>query len=295
MLLATVETATGHRCAAVAADHGSGWTLLDTPDAGAVLADPRRAALLDTADRPTVDAADLRFHTPVPQPRKVICCGLNYRDHILETGRGLPAFPTLFTKFADMLIGPTDDIVVIGSDRIDWEAELTVVIGQTVRAADPDTARAAIFGWTVANDISLRDWQNRTLQWWQGKAHDATTPVGPVIVTADALDPSDGLRIACHVDDELVQSDDTRQLVFDPAELVAYVSSITVLRPGDLILTGTPGGVGMGRTPPRYLADGSVVRTTIDGIGELRNTVRTAPGLRTESTVAQHIHPEGPS
>ena len=211
---------------------------------------------------------------PLGNPRKVICCGLNYADHITETGRDLPAHPTLFAKYADTLVGPEEDVVLPKGVDVDWEAELAVVVGAELRAASRHEAAEAIFGYTVANDISIRDWQYRTLQWFQGKAWDRTTPVGPVVVTPDEVDPVAGLDISCRVNGEEVQRANTRTLVFDSAELLAYVSSFTVLRPGDLVLTGTPGGVGVARDPQRFLEDGDVVETEIAGIGLLRNTIR---------------------
>lgn len=257
----------------------SGWVLLDEADAQQLIAAPdwrdRTAAALRHPAR--VDLEPHEFGNPVPRPAKVFCCGLNYRDHIVETGRPVPEFPTLFAKFADTLTGPVDDIVVRDTDRLDWEAELAVVVGAEVHRADREQARAAILGYTVSNDISMRDWQQRTLQWLQGKAFDATTPVGPWIVTADEIDPRDGLRIRCAVNDEEMQSGDTRELVFDAADLVAYVSQITVLRPGDIVLTGTPGGVALGMPEPRWLRDGDVVTTEIESIGTLRNVIRFDP------------------
>ena len=215
---------------------------------------------------------------PLPRPAKVICCGLNYGDHILETGRELPTHPTLFVKYADSLVGPGADLALPAGTDLDWEAELAVVVGATIRGADRATAAAAIAGYTVANDVSVRDWQYRTLQWFQGKAWDDSTPTGPVVVTPDEVDPAQGLTITCRVNDEEVQRDSTATLVFDSADLLAYISTFTVLRPGDLVLTGTPGGVGVARDPKRFLADGDVLETEIEGIGLLRNTIRlTAP------------------
>lgn len=277
MLLATVTSPDGSGTVAAVGDD-AGWALLGEPDAQALLSRAdwraRAAAALQGSERLTL--APGAFRTPIPRPAKILCCGLNYRDHIVETGRAVPEFPTLFAKFADTLTGPTDDIPVHDSQRVDWEAELAVVIGTEVYRADREQAREAIVGYTVANDISMRDWQQRTLQWLQGKAFDATTPLGPHVVTADAIEPRDGLRITCAVNDETMQDGDTAELVFDAADLVAYVSSFTRLRPGDVILTGTPGGVALGREIPRYLVDGDVVTTTIEGIGSLRNIVRAA-------------------
>ncbi|MHC2999184.1 fumarylacetoacetate hydrolase family protein [Microbacterium sp. HJ5] len=275
MLLATVNRDDGPATAAAVGD-AAGWVLLDDADAQALIAQPgwrerAQAALRHPARHAVPDAA---FRNPVPRPAKILCCGLNYRDHILEAGRELPEFPTLFAKFADTLTGARDDIVVHSSRRVDWEAELAVVIGSEIHRATPEQARGAILGYTIANDISMRDWQQRTLQWLQGKAFDATTPVGPHIVTADAIEPRDGLRITCAVNGEVLQDGDTAELVFDAADLVAYASQITRLRPGDLILTGTPGGVALGMDDPRWLREGDVVTTTIEGIGELCNVMR---------------------
>lgn len=274
MRIATVTHAAGSPTAAAVGD-ADGWVLLEDEDAQALITRPgwRRtaeAALRHVARRPLPPEA---FRSPIPRPSKVICCGLNYRDHIVEAGRDIPEFPTLFAKFADTLIGAQDDIVVHSSHRVDWEAELAVVIGAEVHRASRDDARNAILGYTVANDISMRDWQQRTLQWLQGKAFDASTPVGPHIITADDIEPHDGLRIACAVNGEVMQDANTAELVFGAAELVAYVSQFTTLRPGDLLLTGTPGGVALGAADPRWLRDGDVVTTVIEGIGELRNTI----------------------
>ena len=211
---------------------------------------------------------------PLASPGKVICCGLNYADHITEMGRELPTHPTLFAKYADTLVPDGADIVLPRSVQVDWEAELAVVVGTEIRGATRDEAERAIGGYTVANDISVRDWQNRTLQWFQGKAWDATTPIGPVVVPPDALDPVKGVEVICRVNGEERQRGNTRTLVFDCPDLLAYISTFTVLRPGDVVLTGTPGGVGMGMTPPTFLAVGDVVETEIHGIGTLTNTVR---------------------
>jgi acylpyruvate hydrolase len=211
---------------------------------------------------------------PIPRPGKVICCGLNYADHIAETGRERPAHPTLFAKYADTLLPDGADIVLPAGLQVDWEAELAVVVGRGIRNATPDEAHSAIGGYTVANDISVRDWQSRTLQWFQGKAWDATTPIGPVVVSPDELDPVAGVEVICRINGIERQRGNTKTLVFDSASLLSYISTFTVLRPGDVVLTGTPGGVGMGMDPPTYLADGDVVETEIPGIGTLTNTVR---------------------
>ncbi len=269
MRLATLMTDRG-TTAAVQLD-GS-WRTLPAPDLSTLLASGFSPEAAEDLAGEVV--ADPRHVLPLPAPGKVICCGLNYADHIKETGRDLPAYPTLFPKHADTLLGPYEQIELPDQVQADWEAELAVVVGAPLRSADADTARTAIAGYTVANDISLRDWQYRTAEWFQGKAWDRSTPIGPVVVTPDEIDPFDGVEVICRVNGEQTQRDNTRTLVFDAAGLLAYISAFTTLRPGDLVLTGTPGGVGVARTPQRFLRDGDVVETEIPGIGSLRNTVR---------------------
>jgi acylpyruvate hydrolase len=246
-------------------------------DVGALLADPAWAAVAARADGPTHNVGRLDLAPLVPRPGKILCVGLNYRNHILEMGRELPQYPTLFAKFADALIGARDDIALAPeSSAVDWEAELAVVIGARVRRADEDEAAAAIAGFSVLNDVTMRDWQYRTTEWLQGKTFEATTPLGPALVTPDEL--PGGVRptlpLTAVLNGETVQKADTADLVFDPVALVRYISTILTLNPGDVIATGTPGGVGHARKPPRYLADGAVLVTEIGGIGQLVNTAR---------------------
>lgn len=242
---------------------------------------PDWRSVAETARHNGAVIEDARVGIPVPEPRKILCCGHNYRSHIAELGATTPEHPTLFAKFADTLLAQDEDIVLSRADAlVDWEAELVVVVGASLRHASVDDAAAAIAGYTVGNDISVRDWQKRTPQWLQGKAFDATTPIGPVVVTADEFDPALGARISCEVNGEIVQDGIVSDLVFSPAELLSYISQFTRLDAGDLVFTGTPGGVGMARTPARYLADGNVVTTSIDGIGTLTNTFRTSEPIR---------------
>jgi acylpyruvate hydrolase len=275
MRLATVADRTGATTAALLDGDGNSdgeqWRSLPAADLSELFrtADIDQFAALAGAVIPQATPV-----LPLPTPGKVICCGLNYADHIRETGRDLPAYPTLFAKYADTLVGPADDVVLPTGLDVDWEAELAVVLGKRIRDASTDEARAAIAGHTVANDISVRDWQYRTLQWFQGKAWDRSTPIGPVLVDLDEADPADGLEITCRVNGEQVQRASTSTLVFDSAALLAYISAFTVLRPGDIVLTGTSGGVGSARDPKRFLADGQSVETEIDGIGLLRNRIR---------------------
>jgi acylpyruvate hydrolase len=220
----------------------------------------------------------------VLRPGKILCVGLNYLTHIREMGREEPRYPTLFAKFAEALIGAHDDIMLPAtSSAVDWEAELAVVVGATVRHVDEAAAEAAIAGYTIVNDVSVRDWQNRTPQWLQGKTFEATTPIGPVLVTPDELGAS--LTVSCTLDGELVQRARTSDLVFGAAATISYVSTILTLRPGDVIVLGTPGGVGNARRPPRYLVPGSMLVTEIEGVGECRNlcvaddVLPAAPGV----------------
>ncbi|GLY70386.1 fumarylacetoacetate hydrolase family protein [Amycolatopsis taiwanensis] len=245
------------------------------PDVGAVLADPAGLAAAASAAGPEHPVAGAEFATLVPRPSKVVCVGLNYQNHIKEMGRDLPEYPTLFAKFADTLIGARDDIErPAETEMLDWEAELTVVVGRQVRRADEQAAVAAIAGFTVLNDVTCRDWQFRTREWLQGKNWDHTTPVGPYLVTPDELGgPRPALDIRCAVDDQVMQQDNTGDLLFDPVALVRYVSTMVRLNPGDLIATGTPGGVGHARKPPVFLDEGAIVTTEIEGIGQLKNRV----------------------
>ncbi|MEV5745902.1 fumarylacetoacetate hydrolase family protein [Microbispora rosea] len=235
-----------------------------------------RAAAVDADAATTYPAEGADFAPVVPRPSKVVCVGLNYKNHIQEMGRDLPEYPTLFAKFADCLIGAGDDIArPEETEEFDWEVELAVVIGKQARRAKGAEAEAAIAGFTVFNDITCRDWQFRTREWLQGKMWDSSTPVGPCLVTPDELPGGvrPELEVVLSVDGEVMQRDNTGDLLFDPVALVEYVSTIVRLNPGDVIATGTPGGVGHARTPKRYLTGGERVVAEIQGIGRLENTV----------------------
>jgi acylpyruvate hydrolase len=268
MRLATIRTGSGTRAVRVDADRA-----VETghPDVGALLAEADWRRTAETADGPSHELHALDHAPVVPRPGKIICVGLNYAHHIREMGRELPAHPTLFAKFPEALVGAYDDVVLpAASEAMDWEAELAVVLGSTVRHADEATAEAAIAGYAVLNDVTARDWQYRTLQWLQGKTFEGTTPFGPELVTAD--EAGSELDLSCTVDGDPVQQANTADLVFSPAALVGYISTIVTLNPGDVIATGTPGGVGHAREPKRYLQPGSTVVTSIAGLGECRNS-----------------------
>jgi acylpyruvate hydrolase len=268
MRLATIRTATGTRAVRMDGDRAVETGHADVGELLAV-ADWRAAA--EAADGPAHDRAGLDYAPVVPRPGKIICVGVNYGAHIKEMGRETPEYPTLFAKFPEALIGAHDDVVLpAASEAVDWEAELAVVIGSRVRHVDEAGAEAAIAGYTVLNDVTARDWQRRTLQWLQGKTFEATTPIGPELVTPD--EAGTGLDLSCAVDGETVQTANTDDMVFGALATIAYVSTILTLNPGDVLALGTPGGVGHARKPPRYLTPGAVLTTTIAGLGELRNT-----------------------
>ncbi|GLZ09087.1 ureidoglycolate lyase [Actinomadura sp. NBRC 104412] len=248
-------------------------SVLPYPDVGALLAagpDWRERAA-QAGDR-TVPVSEASFAPLVPRPEKVLCVGANYRDHIAEAGMEVPRYPTLFAKYARSLIGPYDDIVLpANSDAVDWEVELGVVIGEVARNIDREAAWDVIAGYTIVNDISMRDWQLRTSQFLQGKTFEASTPVGPYLVTPDEVGHARAADLTCAVDDDVMQKSVTSELVFSAAEIVSYISSFITLVPGDLIATGTPGGVGAARKPPLFLTDGQTLTSRIDGLGEQVN------------------------
>ena len=269
MRFATIRTADGSTAARL---DGDMLIPLAAADVGELLAAGDPAAVAERPGASPVPASDTSFAPVVPRPSKVICVGLNYREHILETGRELPEYPTLFAKFADTLLGARDELRLPAvSDRVDWEVELAVIIGRPVYRASRDEAAAAIAGYTVSNDVSMRDWQRRTVQWLQGKAFQHTTPVGPYLVTGDEVGDAADLEIRCEVDGVVRQQSRTSDLLFSPADIAAYASQVITLQPGDLLLTGTPGGVGNARKPPIYLQPGQILRSAVEGLGECVN------------------------
>lgn len=274
MRLVTVRIDGATRAGRVSGDE---VVLLDAPDVRAVLeAGPVTEGRVPVAEEDrsvALEGADLA--PVVPAPDKIVCVGLNYRDHAAETNNPLPKAPIYFAKYRRALTGPYDPIRLPPpevSTRADWEVELAVVIGREVRNAGPDEALAAIAGFTVLNDVSIRDWQTRTTQFLAGKTFEGSTPVGPALVTADEIGDGSGLDVSCTVDGVTKQSSNTDQLVFGPVDLVVDLSTIMTLDPGDIIATGTPSGVGAARDPQEWLSPGAVVRTAVEGLGEMVNT-----------------------
>jgi 2-keto-4-pentenoate hydratase/2-oxohepta-3-ene-1,7-dioic acid hydratase in catechol pathway len=222
------------------------------------------------------DPASVSLLPPVPDARKVICLGLNYRDHAIESGAEIPTEPVIFNKFPTALTAPGAPIVLPPiSDEVDYEAELVVVIGAGGRDIPRERAMEHVGGYTVGHDVSARDWQLRKpgKQWLSGKTFDTFAPIGPAVVTADEVaDPHD-LGIRLRLNGQTMQDSSTSQLIFRIDEVIAYLSRICTLEPGDLLFTGTPPGVGMARKPPVWLKPGDVVEVEIDGLGVLSNPV----------------------
>jgi acylpyruvate hydrolase len=267
MRLATVRTESGLRAARL---DGDALVLLPFADVGELLATgPAWRTTAEGSGSDTIAVQEADFAPVVPRPEKIMGIGLNYRAHAAEAGLALPDHPVIFAMYWRCLLGARDDLVLPpNSTMVDWEAELGLVIGRPVFRADLADAAAAIAGYTIVNDVSMRDWQRRTSQFLQGKTFESSTPAGPYLVTPDEVDDAKDLHITCEVDGEIMQDAHTSDLVFKPAEIVAYASQFITLSPGDLIATGTPGGVGGGRRPQVYLRGGQIMRTSIEGLGE---------------------------
>ena len=227
------------------------------PPAGERL-DPERTALL----------------SPIPRPPKLICIGLNYRDHAAESKSAIPDVPTVFSKFHTAVTGHRHPIVLPkDTNKPDYEAEFAVVIGRGGRRIPEASWREHVFGYTIVNDVSARDVQAATSQWMLSKTFDTFAPIGPAIVTADEIEDPHTLDLSLALNGEVMQSSNTRNLIFGVPKLIAYLSSVFTLEPGDVIATGTPAGVGFARKPPRWLKPGDECRVRIEKIGELVNPV----------------------
>jgi 2-keto-4-pentenoate hydratase/2-oxohepta-3-ene-1,7-dioic acid hydratase in catechol pathway len=284
MRLATIKTPAGARAAV---RHGDYYIDLHATDAelpvsvrALIEGGPellQRAA--ETAARTTAvghHVSEAKLLPPVPDPLKIICIGLNYRDHAAESGVAIPRDPIMFTKFATALVGPEDAIVLPrDSQEVDFEAELVIVIGKKGRHISKEDAPGYVAGYAVGHDVSARDWQLKKdgKQWTIGKTFDTFAPLGPEVVTPDEVGDAHDLGIRLRVNGETMQDSSTKQMIFNSADLVSYLSGVFTLEPGDLIYTGTPPGVGMARKPPVFLKPGDVVEVEIDKLGVLRNPV----------------------
>lgn len=223
-----------------------------------------------------VPLAEVRLWAPVPDPQKIVCLGRNYRAHAEEAGGEVPVAPELFVKFANTLVGHDWPIEIPPiTDEVDYEAELAVIIGDRTKDVPAAQALDHVFGYSIMHDVSARDYQLRTSQWLAGKSMDTFGPFGPWIVTADEIPDPQDLHLRLTIDGEVLQDAHTSTMVFGVAEAIAFISSVMTLEPGDVISTGTPEGVGMARTPQRYLRNGDVVDIAIDRIGTLSNPVKT--------------------
>ncbi|WP_426959474.1 fumarylacetoacetate hydrolase family protein [Muricoccus radiodurans] len=237
-----------------------------------------KIAALDTAELPAVEAG-VRLGPPVAGTRNFVAIGLNYADHAAETGAAIPKEPIIFLKSLNSLQGPNDDVVIPeGSHKSDWEVELAVIIGSTAKKVPANSALDHVAGYAICNDVSEREWQiERGGTWDKGKGADTFGPVGPWLVTRDEVPDPQDLAMFCEVDGQRMQDGSTRTMIFDVRQIVSYVSHFITLHPGDIITTGTPPGVGMGKKPsPIYLKAGQTMRLGISGLGE--QTQRTVAG-----------------
>ncbi len=225
-------------------------------------------------DGPTQRVNDVRLHAPISNPPRVFAIGLNYRDHAKESGMAIPTTPVVFFKLATAIIGPGEAIVLPkNSNQPDYEAEFAFVIGKGGYRIPASAWREHVYGYTIVNDVSARDVQFATSQWSMSKSFPTFCPLGPAIVTADEIDDPHQLAISLSIDSELLQNSNTRELIFGIPALVEHLSSITPLLPGDIVSTGTPAGVGLGRSPKRWLRAGETVTVTVEGLGSLSNSV----------------------
>lgn len=228
----------------------------------------------DTGSQSLISASAVRLLAPIPSPPRIFCVGLNYRDHAIESKMEIPRVPTIFLKLPSAVIGPGEAVRIPAlTHQPDYEVELAMVIGKGGRNIVKDNWREHVFGYTILNDVSARDVQLATSQWTLGKSFDTFCPIGPAIVSADEIADPHALDIQLSIGGEVLQHSNTRELIFKAPDLIAYISSITALVPGDIISTGTPAGVGLGRNPQRWLEPGETMTAEIEGIGQLVNPV----------------------
>jgi 2-keto-4-pentenoate hydratase/2-oxohepta-3-ene-1,7-dioic acid hydratase in catechol pathway len=283
MRLATLNTPAGPRPAALVGDRYVDLVAADPrlpPSVRRIIADPALlAAARAAANKPgaaSVPTAGAKLHAPVHDPQKIVCVGLNYRDHAAESGMAIPKEPVLFSKFPSALIGHGEPIVAPSvSTKVDFEAELVIVIGKGGRRIPEARALDHVAGYSVGHDVSARDWQLEKdgKQWMVGKTFDTFAPVGPTLVTRDEVPDPHKLGIRLRLNGKTMQDSNTEQMIFSVAQLVAYLSVVFTLEPGDLVFTGTPPGIGHALKPPVYLKPGDVTEVEIDTLGTLRNPV----------------------
>jgi 2-keto-4-pentenoate hydratase/2-oxohepta-3-ene-1,7-dioic acid hydratase in catechol pathway len=284
MRLATIQTPSGPRAAVLLGDHYIDLhaTRPDLPlsvrellaaGAGMLRGAAEAAARPDAVRYP---ASSVKLLAPIPDPPKVICIGLNYRDHAAESGAPIPKEPVLFSKFATAIIGPGEAIRLPAvSQEVDYEAELVLVVGKKGRKLSAAAALDHLAGCTIGHDVSARDWQLKKdgRQWLAGKSFDTFAPTGPALMTLDELGDPHNLFIRLRLNGQTMQDSNTRLMIFRAGDLLAYISQVATLEPGDLIFTGTPSGVGFTRKPPVFLKGGDVVEVEIEKLGVLRNPV----------------------
>ena len=253
-------------------------TVLWVPAARAVLdkldRDVRASGIRSEWDRLCEPAQNCEWLPPVAVPEKIICIGLNYRDHAAESNMEIPKEPVIFNKYNNALVGASGPIVLpTNSIQVDYEAELAVVLGKPAKRVSPDEAMGYVGGYTLMHDVSARDWQFRTGQWVSGKTFDSFAPCGPHLVTPDEIKDPHDLDIRLTLNGKVMQDSNTRNLIFNIPTLISYISQMFTLKPGDIISTGTPPGVGFARRPQVFLQDGDTVEVFVAGVGTLRNRV----------------------
>ncbi len=270
MRLATIRSAQGTFAARVESDT-TAVKIEGYANVGDLLQTENWREVAESASGDEVSFTETDLEAVVPAPKKIVCVGLNYANHIKEMGRDLPTHPTLFVKYPDALTGPFDDVLVpdYANGELDWEGELAVVISKRARRVKAADAQDYIAGYAVMNDYTMRDYQYRTLQWHQGKSFEKSAGFGPWLTTPDSFEF--GGELATYLEGEKMQTTPTDDLVFGPAELIEYISHIYPLDAGDVIVTGTPGGVGHARNPKRYIGDGETVKVEIEGLGHVAN------------------------
>jgi 2-keto-4-pentenoate hydratase/2-oxohepta-3-ene-1,7-dioic acid hydratase in catechol pathway len=226
------------------------------------------------SDHPGYNLSGVKLHAPIANPPRIFAIGLNYRDHAKEAGLELPKFPVVFFKMVPSIVGPGEAVVLPkNSTQPDYEAEMAAIIGKGGYRIPAAEWREHVYGYTIVNDVSARDVQAHNSQWSLAKSFPTFCPIGPAIVTADEIEDPHALAIGLSIDGEVLQGSNTRELVFKLPELIEYISSITPLLPGDVISTGTPPGVGLGRNPKRWLKPGETMTVTVEGLGSLTNPV----------------------